>query len=87
MGFGGGVRYVGWTYGDPANDFVVPAVTLFDASFHYDLGDLDRRLKGFKLQVTARNLFDKQYIASCATDLRCFFGYRRTILAVLKYQW
>ena len=36
LGFGGGVRYIGSSYGDDANSFEVPAVTLVDAALHYE---------------------------------------------------
>ena len=37
LGIGGGVRYVGESYGDNANTFLIPAYTLFDATVSYRL--------------------------------------------------
>ncbi len=84
---GGGVRYVGFSYGDDVNSFKVPAVTLFDAALHYDLGQANSALKGFQVAVNVSNLFDKSYVASCTDSTTCFFGLRRTVFATLKYQW
>ena len=68
LGFGGGVRYIGSSYGDDANSFRVAAVTLVDAALHYEWSNL-------KLQLNASNLFDKQYIASCSyADAGCYPG-------------
>jgi iron complex outermembrane recepter protein len=47
------VRYIGDTAGNSANTFSVPAVTLFDAALHYDLGP---QFKGYQFQVNATNL-------------------------------
>ncbi len=87
FGLSGGVRYVGSSPGDDVNSFYAPAVTLFDAAIHYDLGQANSALKGLKLQVNATNLFDKQYVATCVSEASCRFGLRRTVLATLKYQW
>jgi iron complex outermembrane receptor protein len=50
------------------------AVTLWDASAHYDLND-------WRLAVTASNLFDKEYVASCSPAANCFYGSRRVVTA------
>mgnify|MGYP001793469613 CR=1 FL=1 len=84
---GAGVRYVGSTMGDDANTFKVPAVTLFDAALSYELAAIDRRLDGVKLAVNARNLFDKEYVASCISEVRCYYGVGRTVMATLKFAW
>ncbi len=78
---GGGVRYMGSTWGDAANTFKVGAATLFDAAVHYQL---DRHW-GFALN--ASNLFDKSYIGSCGSATTCYYGYRRTVLATATYRW
>ncbi|STQ45974.1 Ferric hydroxamate uptake [Ewingella americana] len=46
LGLGAGVRYVGKTWADTNNSIRVPDYTLFDAALHYDLGELDRSLRG-----------------------------------------
>jgi iron complex outermembrane receptor protein len=88
LGLGAGVRYVGDTYGDYFNTFVVPAYTLVDAAVSYDFGYLRPDLKGLKAQVNVTNLFDHYYVASCFTGLPyCGFGNARTVLGTLKYNW
>ncbi len=84
---GGGVRYLGSSWGDAANTFEVPSVTLFDAAVHYDLGKRWPSLKGVSLSVTASNIFDKTYISSCLNALYCTFGEGRLVLANVKYRW
>ena len=64
LSLGGGIRYVGPTYGNDLNTFKVPAATLFDAVTAYDLGARFDRLRGIELSVNAQNLADKDYIAS-----------------------
>jgi iron complex outermembrane receptor protein len=88
FGIGAGVRYVGESYGDAANSFVVPSYTLFDAAVSYDLAYARPDLKGWKAQITASNLTDRYYVASCLTGLAyCAMGTGRTVLGTLKYSW
>ena len=81
------MRYVGSSYGDTANSFTVPAFALFDMAVHYDLGKIKPSLAGLKLQVNASNIFDKTYVASCASSTTCYYGLRRTVYATLTYDW
>ncbi|HWB50379.1 MAG TPA: TonB-dependent siderophore receptor [Stellaceae bacterium] len=87
LGFGGGVRYVGSSPGDPVNSFTVPSATVFDAALYYDLGRINPSFAGLKFQINATNLFDKQYITHCTSKAYCSFGYGRTVYATLRYQW
>lgn len=91
LGLSGGVRYVGETYGTATNvwgvpGFVntpstVPAVTLFDAALRYDVD------KNWRVSLNATNLFDKVYVSSCTSGINCYYGFRRTISASLRYAW
>jgi iron complex outermembrane receptor protein len=87
FGFGGGVRYIGDSYGDLANTISIPSYTLFDAAIHYDLSNFDRRLRGVQLAVNATNLFNKYYVASCTTLSSCFLGTGRTVIGSIRYSW
>jgi iron complex outermembrane receptor protein len=87
LGLGAGVRYVGSGAGDPANSFFTSDYTLVDAAISYDFGAANAALKGWKVQVNAHNLFDKEYIAGCYAAMQCSFGLRRTVLATLSYRW
>jgi iron complex outermembrane receptor protein len=88
FGIGAGVRYVGDSYGDDLNTFVIPADTLFDATVSYDLAYWRPDLKGWTAQINATNLFDKYYTVSCLTGLAyCGLGTSRTVLGTLRYAW
>ena len=88
LGLGAGVRYVGPTFGDNFNTFVIPSHTLVDAAISYDFRYLRPDLKGWKAQVNATNLTNRYYVASCLTGLAyCALGTGRTVLGTLKYSW
>ncbi|MGV6873856.1 TonB-dependent siderophore receptor [Pseudochelatococcus sp. B33] len=87
FGIGGGVRYVGKTYGDSGNTFEVPSFTLVDAAVHYEFGSLDAKLDGLRLSVNASNLFDKRYVSSCSYNGFCVYGAGREVTARLTYRW
>lgn len=88
LGVGGGVRYVGRSWGDGQNTFVIPSYTLFDAVLSYDLAYARPDLKGWKAQINATNLTNEYYVASCLTGLAyCGLGNARTVLGTLKYSW
>lgn len=88
LGLGAGVRYVGDSYGDARNTFVVPPYTLFDATVSYDLAYLRPDMKGWRMQVNATNLADRFYVQSCLTGLAyCAMGTSRTVLGTLRYSW
>jgi iron complex outermembrane recepter protein len=84
---GAGVRYVGSTYGDAANSFIVSPFTLVDMMASYDLGAASPQWKGLLVSVNANNLFDKTYVASCSAGAACFYGYGRTVMSKLTYRW
>lgn len=67
-----GMRYVGESYGDPANAFRTPSVVLWDATVHYSM---DKWL----LQLNVANLFDRAYLSRCSSDSQCFYGLRRAV--------
>lgn len=82
---GGGVRYlsstnlIGYAYD-------VPGRTVVDAMLSYDFEKLAPSLKGMTLQVSAKNLLDKQYM-TCAGSTGCRYGDPRTVSASLSYRW
>ncbi|WP_407178757.1 TonB-dependent siderophore receptor [Bradyrhizobium sp. STM 3562] len=87
FGWGGGIRYIGESYGDAANTILIPGYTLVDAALHYDLSYLDPRLRGVKLAMNATNLFDKYYVATCTSLNACYLGSGRTITGSVRYTW
>jgi iron complex outermembrane receptor protein len=84
---GGGVRYVGESWGDPANTLRVPDVTLVDLMARYELGKLSPSLQGASLQLNVSNLFDEKYVSSCFSYAYCFWGYRRSAIATLRHRF
>lgn len=82
---GGGIRYLGSTWGDPSNSFKVKNTTLFDLGVSYDLFHYTGHDATFA--VNASNLTNKHYIASCTSSSYCFIGQERTITAMLTYRW
>jgi len=87
VGLAAGVRYLGTSQGGSQNNFRVPAVTLVDAAIDYDMGRANAALKGMNVALNVSNLFDKTYVASCFSDVSCWYGYQRSIKASLRYRW
>jgi iron complex outermembrane receptor protein len=88
LGIGGGVRYVGRSFGDAANTILIPDYTLFDATVSFDFKYLRPDLKGWSAQVNATNLTNRYYVSSCVTGLAyCGLGAARTVLGTVKYAW
>ncbi len=85
LGMGAGVRYVGATYGDLANNLHIPAYTLFDAALRYDAG----KIGGMNLQLALNgsNLADKRYVATCSAAPSCYYGTGRTVMATARLSW
>ncbi|MGJ3255820.1 MAG: TonB-dependent siderophore receptor [Alcanivorax sp.] len=78
---GSGVRYVGKTYGGNYETLDVPSITLWDATVSY-------RWKDFKFQVAAKNLEDKEYVATCSSGgYFCWYGDRRNVIGSVTYAW
>ncbi len=80
LGAGVGVRYLSSSFGDSANQFMNPAVTLADAIVHYDLDH-------WRVAFNANNLFDKVYVARCSSASQCFYGERRELALTLSRKW
>jgi iron complex outermembrane receptor protein len=76
---GAGARYVSETW-DGYDDIRTPGYTLYDLMFGYDAGP-------WRFRVNARNLTDKQYLASCLARGDCFFGERRTVVGTVAYRF
>ncbi|MFM0736313.1 TonB-dependent siderophore receptor [Paraburkholderia xenovorans] len=84
--FGGGVRYIGGSYGDTANTLLTSSATLIDLAVRYDLGRAFSGMHGWTASLNASNLLDRHYMASCNNG-SCNWGEGRLVLAGLKYQW
>ncbi len=79
FGFGGGVRYIGETFGNLANsaDMKVPEFTLFD-------GVVDYEKDGWRLAVNVKNIADER---TFTCDGTCYYGEGRTVLGTIGYRW
>ncbi|MEM9684943.1 MAG: TonB-dependent receptor, partial [Pseudomonadota bacterium] len=80
LGFGGGVRYKGSSFGDAANTFKVNNYVLVDAAVHYEW-------EGLKLAINAENIFNNRHVASCSSANACFYGTDRTVIGSIGYRW
>ncbi|MDI3564868.1 TonB-dependent siderophore receptor [Bradyrhizobium sp. Arg816] len=80
FGIGGGVRYVGSSWADPANTLEVPAVVLGDLALHYEW-------QNWRTALNVINVTDKIYVASCSFPTSCFYGDRRRVTASVSYKW
>lgn len=77
---GGGVRYVGSTFGDDANTFKVNASTAIDALLAYSKDN-------WRLALNVTNLADTRYVAACYGYSSCFYAEGRKAIAKLTYRW
>jgi iron complex outermembrane recepter protein len=78
--FGGGVRYVGATWGDDANTFKVGSATVLDALLAYTRDN-------WRLSLNVTNLADTRYVAACYSLSGCFYAEGRKAIGKLTYRW
>ncbi|MCQ8875535.1 TonB-dependent siderophore receptor [Mesorhizobium sp. LMG17149] len=77
---GGGVRYIGQTYGDDANTTSIGGYALVDAAISYKM------TKDVTLALNATNLFDRKYLTTSYYGTE-FCGDRLKIVGTLKHSW
>jgi iron complex outermembrane receptor protein len=77
LSVGGGLRYVGDSFGDNANTVKVSGRTVVDAGVSYTY-------KAATLSLNATNLFDKQYYTTCEDEYSCYEGARRSVIGRIK---
>lgn len=82
---GGGVRYVGQTYGDDTNSFTVAPYALVDSVVKYDLAHFG--LAGTSVAINVNNLLNRHYVASCYADYACYWGTDRRIIATATFSF
>ncbi|POO50678.1 TonB-dependent siderophore receptor [Agrobacterium rosae] len=78
LSIGGGVRYVGDSFGDNANTVKVDGRTLLDLGASYKVGD------NATVSLNATNVFDKKYYTTCEDSMSCYEGDRRSVIGRLK---
>lgn len=77
---GAGVRFLGGSWADDLNTAAVPATALVDASLRYEGDD-------WGVSLSASNVFDTAYVASCQTTTSCGYGAGRTITLSVNKSW
>lgn len=77
---GAGVRVLGESWADDLNTTAVPAVALVDASLRYKGDD-------WGVTLSASNILDTAYVASCQTTTSCGYGAGRTITLSVNKSW
>lgn len=82
---GTGGRFIGSSYGDPANTFKVGSAAVMDAVVKYDLGRFG--LYGSSLAVNVNNLLDREYVASCFQTYGCFWGAGRQVVGTATFRF
>ena len=82
---GSGLRYVGSSWGSSSNSFKTKGYTLVDAAVGYDLARFG--LPGSNIALNVSNLFDRHYVASCGSDIQCYWGWDRRIVATATFQF
>lgn len=100
LNVGAGVRHVDRVFagvfdqtltGTAYQQYYTPSYSVVDAMLHYDLANLDARMKGVNLALNVSNLFDKKYLTSCylypAYDAWCWYGPRRTVQGTISFRW
>lgn len=82
---GGGIRHFDSTFAyTPASLYGKldsGDVTLVDATVGYAID------QNWSVEVNARNLFDKEYVAGCNNAGRCYWGEERTLLGTVSLRW
>lgn len=88
LGLGAGVRYIGSSFYDSANENSLPSTTLFDASMSYDFSSIDASFEGWRAQVNANNVTDKEYVSDCGYfGNSCKYGVGRSVIGSISYAW
>ncbi|WP_318393089.1 ferrichrome porin FhuA [Enterobacter sp.] len=82
---GTGGRFIGSSYGDPANTFKVGSAAVMDAVVKYDLARFG--LTGSNLAVNVNNLLDREYVSSCFQTYGCFWGAERQVVATATFRF
>lgn len=82
LGLGGGVRYIGSTFGDVPNTVKVPSNTLVDLALFYDWDD-------YRFALNVQNALDDEYVSGCfvRSSTLCTYGQTRTVSGSIRYRW
>jgi len=81
FGIGGGVRFVGESFGNDRNSFKNDARAYVDAALHYDV----QAVEGLRVQVNATNIFDED--AALCTEGFCYAEQERQVIGSVRYRF
>lgn len=82
LGAGIGAFYMGDRYGDNRNSWNLGSYTTVDASLWYNMAVKSFSADGLlRFQLSAKNIFDKEYYAASGGDLRVTIGTPRSLFA------
>lgn len=87
LALGAGVRTVGSSYADNANEVKASGYTLLDLGVRYDFSRSLLHVKGLEGHVNLTNALDKTYYSSCSSNFYCQYGNGRQVIAGLRYRW
>lgn len=82
---GTGGRFIGSSFGDPANSFKVGSAAVMDAVVKYDLGRFG--LNDSTIALNVNNLLDREYVASCFEAYGCYWGAERQVVATATFRF
>lgn len=82
---GTGGRFIGSSFGDPANSFKVGSAAVMDAVVKYDLGRFG--LNNSSIALNINNLLNREYVASCFEPYGCFWGAERQAVATATFRF
>lgn len=80
LSLGGGLRYVGESWGDTANTREVDSYLLADMAVRYEWDS-------YRAAFGVTNLFDKEYDATCDASVGCILGEGREMTLTLSKQF
>lgn len=80
LGLGGGVRYVGESWGDEDNSIRNPDYTLVDAALRYQWDAVG-------LALNASNLLDNEYVQCNSGAEACYYGFGRSVTLTASVTW
>lgn len=82
---GTGGRFIGSSFGDPANSFKVGSAAVMDAVVKYDLGRFG--LNDSSIALNINNLLNREYVASCFQTYGCYWGAERQAVATATFRF
>ncbi|HMG02501.1 MAG TPA: TonB-dependent siderophore receptor [Edaphobacter sp.] len=80
LGFGGGARFTGASWGTVANNLRVNGFTVFDTAVDYTL-------ERWRFAVNATNVGNRRYVNGCSNIYFCAYGQARTVIGTASFNF